>query len=346
MSVAPDGFVVARVSRVIDETPHCRSFELRLPPSARHRFVGRPGQFLRVWARARGPACERSYSLSSTPTLDESPRITVKRIPGGRVSNWCNDTLGPGSVIEVAPPDGRFVLRSTAKPVLMFAAGSGITPVFSLLRHVLAFTDLPTVLVQVNRSPAEAIFRSALLELGASLRGRLEFIEHFTGTDGRITADDVIALCAARSGFDVYICGPDEFMALIEDHATECGVPQERIFLERFVPAQTTPTTATLTPGAAQAHVEARVQVTIDRQRHEYTCGAGQTVLASALAVGLQLPHSCREGRCGTCLVQLTGGAVDMPRSQGISKRERERGWILACQAVPSSPTLEIDYDA
>lgn len=347
MSAAPDGFVVARVSRVIDETPQCRSFELTLPPSARQQFVGRPGQFLRVRARTAEPNCERSYSLSSTPTLDESPRITIKRIPGGRVSNWCNDTLRPRSVIEVAPPEGRFVLRSTTKPVLMFAAGSGITPVFSVLRHVLAFTDLPAVLVQVNRSPAEAIFRSTLLELRTSLRGRLEFIEHFTGARGRMTAHDVVAMCTARSGFDVYTCGPDPFMALIEACATECGVPQERIFLERFVPAQATEMNrGTPGPGAAQTEVQAHVGVTIDGQRYEYTCEPGQTVLAGALAAGLQLPHSCREGRCGTCLVELSTGAVHMPRSQGISKRERERGWILACQALPRSPSLEIDYDA
>jgi 3-ketosteroid 9alpha-monooxygenase subunit B len=346
-SAAPDVFVAAKLTRVIDETSECRSFELKLPASVQGQFVGRPGQFLRVWVRAGELACERSYSLSSTPTLGESPRITVKRIPGGRVSNWFNDTLRPGSVIEVAPPGGRFVLRSSTKPILMFAAGSGITPVFSLLRHVLALTDLPAVLVQVNRSPTDAIFRSSLLALRHSLSGRFEFIEHFTGARGRLTADDLRALCAARDGFDVYTCGPEAFMALIEYCAIECGLPDDRVFHERFVTPQATATEHDISMGAAShAEVEARVHVMIDGQRHAYTCAGGQTVLDGAIEAGLQLPHSCREGRCGTCLVKLMEGSVHMPRSQGISKRERERGFVLACQSVPSDPILTIDYDA
>jgi 3-ketosteroid 9alpha-monooxygenase subunit B len=347
MTTRPVGFVAAKLTRVIDETSECRSFELELPPSVRERFVGSPGQFLRVWVRAGEVACERSYSLSSTPTLGESPRITVKRIPGGRVSNWCNDTLRAGSVIEVAPPSGRFVLRSLTRPILMFAAGSGITPVFSLLRHVLALTDLPVVLVQVNRSPADAIFRRSLLALCQSLVGRFDFIEHFTGARGRLTVDDIRELCAARCGFDVYACGPDAFMALIEYCAIECGLPEDRVFLERFVTERAAVTERDIpTAAALRTEVEARVHVMIDGRRYAYSCARGQTVLDGAIDAGLQLPHSCREGRCGTCLVKLTAGSVHMPKSQGISKRELERGFTLACQAVPSDPSLTIDYDA
>ena len=343
--MSPSGFVAATLTRVIDETPQCRSFELDLPPCVRERFVGEPGQCLRVWARVGDVACERSYSLSNTPTLGESPRITVKRIPGGRVSNWCNDTLRPGSVLDVAPPSGRFVLRSLTKPTLMFAAGSGITPIFSLLRHVLGLTDLPAVLVQVNRSPADAIFRRSLVALRESMLGRFDLVEHFTGAGGRPTIDDIRALCAARGDFDVYACGPDAFMALVEYCAIEGGVPADRIFLERFVNAQAAPSDHDTSADPVHAAVEARVHVTIDGRHHAYTCAPGQTVLDGATDAGLFLPHSCREGHCGTCLVKLTRGAVHMIRSQGISKREKERGFVLACQAVPIESRLIIDYD-
>ena len=229
----------------------------------------------------------------------------------------------------------------------MFAAGSGITPIFSLLRHVLALTDLPVVLVQVNRSPADAIFRRSLLALRQSRRGRFAFIEHFTGARGRLTVEDIRALCAGRSGFDVYTCGPDAFMALIEYCAIECGLPEDRVFLERFVTQRAAVTERDIpTETALRTEVEARVHVMIDGQRHAYSCARGQTVLDGAIDAGLQLPYSCREGRCGTCLVKLTEGSVHMSKSQGISKRELKHGFVLACQAVPSEPTLTIDYDA
>ena len=176
--------------------------------------------------------------MSSAPETDRDLTVTVKRVAGGLVSNWFLDNLAEGDVIEVTKPAGIFCPRESDRPVLGFCGGSGITPVMSIAKHVLATTQRPVRLLYANRDRDSVIFDAAFTALGTEHPDRLEVQRHFDAETGFLTPEAITEFLASDLEADLYICGPGAFMDLVESTLQALGVEQERIFIERFLVEQ------------------------------------------------------------------------------------------------------------
>jgi 3-ketosteroid 9alpha-monooxygenase subunit B len=337
----PDGVVPLRVKSVIRETHDAISIVLDVPESSAQQFDYRAGQFVTLLVRVDGRQYQRCYSMSSTPTLGDDLRITVKRDRDGVVSNWLNDSAAPGQTIHAAPPRGRFVLKETDRPLIAFAGGSGITPVFSLLRSALASTTRDTRLFYANRNRDSVIFDAALAELRDRHSGRFAVQHHLDEAGGIVTPAQVETFIAHAGDADYYICGPGPFMDTVETTLRAAAVPAERVHLERFS-AATTPLAFTIDPGGV---VTEEVIIELDRCTTTVTYCPGDTLLQTARMAGLRAPSSCETGSCGTCMARLTEGSARMLNNDALEDDEVEEGWVLTCQSLPTSRTVRVVYE-
>jgi len=332
-----------RVSRVIDETHDARSYELEIPPELRERFAYRAGQYLTFEVPLAGERIVRCYSLASSPDVGDAPKVTVKRVAGGRGSNWFHDTVAAGSRLRVLPPLGRFVLHDTQLPLLLFAGGSGITPVVSLIKSALATTGRRIRLLYANRDERSVIFRSELDALAAAHPARLEVRHHLDDASGFVTADEVRAACGSFEDAECYLCGPGPFMAGVEATLRAAGVPDARIRIERFeLPAEHAQTGVS---ADAAAGGPSELVVHLEGRTHRVPVAAGQTLLAAARAAGLAPPFACEEAFCGSCAAKLVRGEVVLDRNDVFNAQDLAAGWILTCHGRPASAECEISWD-
>src|ERR1700722_18458409 len=260
------GYHSLRIARVVPETHDASSFVLDVPADLAETFRYHPGQFCTFRVHVDGDEQLRSYSMSSAPARDSELTVTVKRVAGGLVSNWFLDNLSEGDAIELTKPAGVFCPQESEGPVLGFCGGSGITPVMSITKHVLATTDRPVRLLYANRDRNSVIFDAALAALTAAHPGRLEVRRHFDTDDGFLTTAAIAQFVAADVDADIYICGPGPFMDLVESTVQAQGVVAERIFIERFLVEQAEKTDALIADearGAADAAVPDEVTVTL-----------------------------------------------------------------------------------
>lgn len=336
----------ARVAEVRWETAEAATLILDLPDDALDAFAGKPGQFIGVHVTGHGIAATRYYSLTGLPGRGERLAITVKRVEGGQVSNFILDHLGPGDPLLVDPPLGRFVLRDTQRPLLCFAAGSGITPVYSLIRAALEDTERTMTLLFVNRAHVSAIFHDALDRLQRTHSGRFRLAHHLTGEAGRVDANVIAAFLSDAPSADVYVCGPGPFMDLVEGVATPL-LPPDRLFTERFStpPAEAAEAMLDLPATTPGTTAEALVTVRLDGIEHAVRWQGEPSLLEAFLAQGMAFPHSCREGHCGACVARLVSGEVDLGEVRALSPRDRQRGLILCCRSTPRSGQLALDAD-
>jgi ferredoxin-NADP reductase len=322
------GFHEVRITRVIDETPDTRTYVLDAP------FSYRAGQF--VTFRVRGTL--RSYSMSSCPATDAELMTTVKRVPGGLVSNWMLDNLAAGDVVEVTLPAGVFCLRETGAPLVAFAAGSGITPVLSLAKNALATTDRRVRVLTANRDASSVIFRDALAALAARYPGRLEVRHHLDTDGGFVTAAAVRGFAGGEAGADFYLCGPAPFMDLVERALLDHGVGAGQILTERFaVAAVPGPGTA---PGASGT-----ITIVLYGERRQVPRHPGETLLESARRAGMSPPFSCEAGNCATCIAHVTEGEIKMRANNALDDDEIADGWVLTCQSEPVTTDVTVVYD-
>ena len=271
-------FYPLTVGEVIDETARARSFTLRPAGEHAHLFAYRPGQFLTFRIPAPERRIERCYSLSSAPACDAEMKVTVKRVGDGIGSNWFNDVPGPGDVIEVAPPSGRFVLRSRDRPPVLFAGGSGITPVISLIKQALHETALSPRLFYANTDYDQIIFRRELDELCARFPGRLECRHHLDAQSGLVEPGLIADFVGERTECDFFVCGPAPFMDLTVDVLSRLGVENRRVFVERFtMPDDDDGAEEAAVPAPAGA--VAGFRATIDGEDRTVPYLAGETLL-------------------------------------------------------------------
>ncbi|MEU4810089.1 ferredoxin--NADP reductase [Nocardia fluminea] len=329
-------FQRATVTRIIKETADARTFVLA-PHEGPVSYLA--GQFCTFRVRVDGVELFRSYSMSSAPETDTELMTTVKRVIGGRVSNWLIDNLGEGDVIEMSRPAGKFCLRESERPLLGFSGGSGITPVLSLAKSALATTDRRVRLLCVDRDRASAIFDATLDDLVARYPTRLEVLRHLDADSGLLDPAAVRAFVGADSAADSYICGPEAFMAMVETALPGPGA----IFSERFgaaepiVPAEPEPAAAPVTAGTVTV-VLGRKTVTVPRN-------SGETLLESARRGGLTPPFSCESGNCATCMAVLTKGSATMRVNDALTDDEVAEGYVLTCQAIPDTAETTVHYE-
>lgn len=333
---APSDQIALRVRAVQVETADCRSFEL-VPASAGRSLPGyRPGQYLQIQVPCDELPLWRCYSLSSTPGLDDCLRITVKRVPGGRASNWLLDGQRVGMTFRAKAPMGGFVCPSRAGSVLLIAAGSGITPVYSILRDLLKNGSGRVRLVYLNQSPASTIFAAPLLALQNQYTGRFTLQNRYTDECGRAGRQELLQLLAPWSDEEVFICGGADFMDLATECLQELGAPPHRIHSESFSGhCQVLPPAGEVTHG---------IQVELNGQSLQADGHAGEVLLESLERAGLHPPSGCRTGLCGACRCRVEDGAVHMRNNDVLNDEEIRRGWTLACQAEVRGDSVRVRF--
>jgi 3-ketosteroid 9alpha-monooxygenase subunit B len=338
---APRAYYQVQVAEVISETDDACSLVLAIPRELAGAFAYRPGQFLTVRVpHDRDGSVARCYSLSSSPHTGDRPTITVKRMTDGHASNWIADHLAAGSVLETLPPAGTFSPRSLEGDFLLFAGGSGITPVISILKSALEQGHGRIVLVYANRDERSVIFGSELRRLAAAAEHRLLVVHWLDSLQGPPTTAAMAALARPYAGHDVFVCGPDPYMAAVRQALSQLGFPAQRVHVERFLSLAENPFEATEASGG----VAATLQVTLDGQTRLLPWPAGTRMLDVLIDEGLDPPFSCREGICGACACQLTGGEVEMAHNEVLEAQDVAEGYILACQAVPLTEAVSITY--
>ncbi|MFD1532754.1 2Fe-2S iron-sulfur cluster-binding protein [Pseudonocardia aurantiaca] len=347
---APAGYRLV-VREVVAETADAHSVVFEVPAEHAERFRYAPGQFLtmRVPA-ASGGAAARCYSLASAPELDDHLTVTVKRVAGGLVSNWICDNLQPGHEVDVLPPAGRFTPRSLEADLLLFAGGSGITPIMSIVRSVLERGSGSVVLVYANRDERSVIFADRLRELADKHPDRLTVLHLLESVEGLPTVARLRALAAPFAGrAAAFVCGPAPFMDAVTVALDEAGMPRDRVVVERFLSLATDPfakaPAARADPDTAADPDAARLTVTIDGERRELTWPRGTPLLDLLRGAGLDAPFSCREGACSACACRVESGELTMTRNDVLEQEDLDEGWVLACQAHPVTDEVEVTYD-
>ncbi len=336
------GFHSLRVARVAEETHDAVSLVLEVPAELADAFSYRAGQFCNVQVVIEGEAQMRCYSMSSCPALAEEMTVTVKRVPGGMVSNWIVDNLRAGDLVELSPPAGFFQLTDTSGDLVAFAAGSGITPVVSLVKTALATTGRKVRLHYANRDRDSVIFASELVALEERHPGRLTIVHSYDEEDGLLTTRTVSAFAGEAAGTgEFYVCGPGPYMEIVEDALRSLGVEASRIHIERF-------TTAELLVGAPPPPPEppggTSVTIELDGRTDSTDHRPGTTILQTARQMGMSPPFSCESGSCATCMARLLDGSVSMFVNNALTPEEVAEGWILTCQSVPTTPTVRVAY--
>lgn len=333
-----------KVAEVVAETADARSLVFDVDTDT---FDYRPGQFLTLRIPSdRCGSVARCYSLSSSPHVDDRLKVTVKRTPDGYGSNWICDSVSAGDELEALAPAGIFSPASLDENLLLLAAGSGITPVISIVKSALSQGSGKVVLVYANRDDRSVIFAGELGELADRHPSRLVVLHWLETVQGLPTAPRLAALAQPYAGYDVFICGPQPFMAATREALGTLGVPRQRIHLERFKSLGTNPfEQAASTAPATGGRGSATVRVELDGTRHSFTWPAEEKLLDLLLARGLDAPYSCREGACSACACRLVAGEVKMLNNEVLEDEDLEEGIILACQSIPVTDTVEISYE-
>ncbi|MEU4423196.1 ferredoxin--NADP reductase [Actinoplanes sp. NPDC024001] len=300
------------IAEVIAETPQACSLVLNAG------FDYQPGQYLTV----RTPVGARCYSLASSPFTDARPKVTVKRVRDGAVSNWICDNVRAGDVLEFAGPAGTFTPGSLDDDLLLLAGGSGITPIMGIVKAVRARGRGDLALIYANRDAESVIFQRELDEL-------LPVTYWLDSERGVPTADALAGLLSPYAGREAFVCGPEAFVAVAEKALQLAGVAGVRV--ERF---ETEPVGGT----------DAVATVTIDGQTHELPWAAGKRLLDVIIDAGLNPPYSCRQGQCGACAVRKTDGEVELVNNEILEEEDFAEGYILACQAVARSEHVTVTY--
>ena len=347
-----------RVASLAYETRDAVVVTFDVPEEQRTAFHFTPGQNLTLRAQIDGEEIRRSYSICSAP-FEKKVSIAIKRVQDGLFSTWANKELRPGHVVECMAPSGNFgapVEPGMARHHVAFAAGSGITPVLSILKTVLHEEPQSRfTLVYGNRASSSVIFKEDLENLKDRYleRFRLVFIlsreqqdiDLFNGRIDRSKADQLFKHWIDPKDIDVaYICGPQSMMEDVYASLTDHGVSKEKVKRELFGAAPRSPRKTAATDTASDHACTVRV-IQDGRQREFSIRKNQQTVLDEALAQGIELPYSCKGGVCSTCRCKLTTGEVEMDVNFALEDYEVARGFILTCQSYPLSDDLVLDFD-
>ncbi|MBQ0734540.1 1,2-phenylacetyl-CoA epoxidase subunit PaaE [Aquimarina celericrescens] len=353
-------FYPISVAEVQKETKDCTAITFDIPEELRERFMFKQGQHLTLKASINGDDVRRSYSLCSSP-LENKWQVAVKRIHGGIFSNYANDTLKAGDVLELMPPVGNFFVEvepSIAKNYVVFAAGSGITPVLSIIKTHLASEPNSTFkLFYLNRNAKSIIFKEEIEALRNTYFGRLEIFYFLTKEqrdipllNGRFTAEKIQELTDkvldVTNIHECFVCGPEEMIFIIRDGLEKAGLSKDRIHYELFFSGATEEDKKR----AAQAveHKFEGTKVTIidgGKEFHFAMDDDYDNILDGALAAGADLPFACKGGVCSTCKCKVVEGAVEMKINYALEEDEVAKGLVLSCQAVPTTEEVVVDFD-
>lgn len=350
------------IKRINTEGGGSVAVTLDIPPALREIYRFEPGQFLTLRATVNGQEVRRSYSISSPRsrlTQKGELEIGIRPVLGGLFSNWAATELKVGDKLSVLPPDGRFTVRKQrAIHRVGFAAGSGITPILSILATTLEEQpESKFTLVLGNRRMSSVMFNEALQNLKDRYLNRLTLIHVLSSQaqetellEGRVDPAKVRAIIAAflpvASMDEVFVCGPEAMIESTEKTLLDAGVPASRVYSERFISATPleNPSSAGEKPEINIAR-QTNVTVVVDGKEHQLQMGGNEVILDVALNAGLDLPFSCRGGVCCTCRAKVMSGTVSMAKNYTLEPWEMEQGFVLSCQARPTSENVVVSFD-
>jgi ring-1,2-phenylacetyl-CoA epoxidase subunit PaaE len=341
------------------ETQDCVSISFDIPQKLKKEFEFKQGQSLTLKKFIEGEEIRRSYSICTSP-LDNEVRVAVKKVQGGLFSTFANTELKAGDVIEVMPPSGNFYTElnsSNKKNYVAFAAGSGITPVISLIKTTLLTEPQSTfTLVFGNKNHSSIIFKEELEGLKDKYIERFR-LYHILSRErmeseinyGRINADKCLQLTRLinlDAADEFFICGPEEMIFGVRDFLQEKGIDKRKIHFELF----TTPLrkASSFKPQAAsETNKEtSKITVTLDGRSFDFNLDYdSNNILDAALAQGADLPYACKGGVCTTCKAKLIEGQIEMEVNYGLEADEVEAGYILTCQSHPRTEKVVVDFD-
>lgn len=352
-------FYKVKVAAIYKETKDCSVVTLDIPAEIQPAFQFKQGQHLTFKTQLNGQEVRRSYSLCSAPH-EQKWQVAVKQIPGGLFSTYVNEQLQAGDEIEVMAPDGKFYVetqKEAAKNYIAFAAGSGITPMLSIIKTHLANEPHSTFkLFYLNRSVKSIIFKEEIEQLKNTYFNRFEIFHFLTKEhrhaelfNGRFTQEKIQTLTKRiidiPNTHDCFLCGPEEMIHLLRDELTAAGLPKEYIHFELF------------NTGISQADkeriskiVEKKVEgteVTIIDGGKEFHFVMGDdfdNILDGAIAAGADLPYACKGGVCSTCRCIVKEGSVEMKLNYSLEEDELAKNYTLSCQAVPTSKKVVVDF--
>ncbi|MFM7645383.1 MAG: 1,2-phenylacetyl-CoA epoxidase subunit PaaE [Sphingomonadales bacterium] len=348
------------IKEIRQETSDCVSLLFEVPESLQSVFQFLPGQNLTLKTTINETEVRRSYSICSAPQ-EGVLRVAIKKVEGGLFSGYANERLRVGDTIDVMPPTGKFntpLSATQTKRYLMIAAGSGITPIVSLVKSILYTEPASTVtLIYGNRSRASIIFFEEIEQLKNKYMQRLNVLHVLSRekTDsplqmGRIDTQKLTLLDRLNDFKDrdeCFICGPEEMILSSKDFLEKCGCPPKKIHLELFTSSKITTRSKSSQPNTTLKKRSSQVVIKLDGREVSIDVSLQEdvTILDAALAQGADLPFACKGGMCCTCKAKLISGEVMMDVHWGLEEEEVEQGFILTCQSYPKTEKLIVDFD-
>lgn len=354
-----------KVQSVVSEAHDAVSVSFEVPDSLLVCYQYFPGQFTTLRLNINGELVNRSYSFCSSPYAGEPMTIAVKRVIGGKASNYINDQLKPGMDIEVMEPMGHFhspLSATNEKHYMLFGGGSGITPLFSILKSVLIKEPKSRVtLFYGNRDTQSIIFRKQLDELASKNTDRLKVVyildreeAGWTGYTGFVVKDMALLLLRENTNLnfqhaEFFICGPTPMMKEVETALGVLGVPKDRTHIEYFTAKADEDKKAADVGATIVSDVpftgRTKVKIIYDGREVEFEMTEKETILHAALDAGYDPPYSCMVAACCTCRAKLISGKVEMDDRESLTDSEIAKGYVLTCQSHPKSNGIVLNYD-
>jgi ring-1,2-phenylacetyl-CoA epoxidase subunit PaaE len=354
-------FYPLRIKKINKETDQCVSVEFEIPESLSNSFQFKQGQSLTMRTNLSGEEVRRTYSLCSSP-LDKKWRVAIKKVEGGLFSSFANDNLKEGDLLDVMEPVGKFYTEldpSNKKNYLAFAAGSGITPVISIIKTTLRAEPHSTfTLVYGNRSRSSIIFFEELEGLKNKFIDRFSFINilsrertetpiNFGRIDiGKLT--ELEKLIDYKKMDDIFICGPEEMIFCVKNFLEQKNISEKKIHFELFTTSgQKKKSGVGTQESGVKEGPQSKITVKVDGRSFDFDLSLNSdiTILDAALKEGADLPFACKGGMCCTCKAKLLEGEVEMDVHWGLEHEEVEQGYILTCQSHPKTEKVVVDFD-
>ena len=348
-------FVPLTIKSITPQTEQAICVAFELTPDQQQSFQYQPGQHLTIRHMTDAGELRRCYSICSD--VQEDMSIAIKKIDQGQFSTWANEHLKAGDQLEIMPPQGIFfqkAARTGGQNYLGFAAGSGITPILSIVKSVLLQqNDANFTLIYSNRSWKHTMFAEQILDLKDRFKERFQLVNIFSREmndsallNGRIDAEKLKRLYQAdliNSSFDhCFACGPDEMMAAVETVLPELGIDRSKIHTERF----NTGTAPKATAAQIESRNEERVNIVLDgRELIVEVSKQDDSILDAALRAGADLPYACKGGVCATCKCKVLEGEVEMAINYSLEPEELAKGYVLSCQARPTTANVRLSFD-
>jgi len=353
-------FYSLKVKEVEKNTKDCVVVTFDVPENLKEKFAFTQGQYLTLQAVIDGVEVRRSYSLCSSP-LEDTWQVAIKQITGGVFSTYANTVLKQGDTIELMPPDGKFYVEVTPKKAnnhIAFAAGSGITPILSIIKtHLIKEPESTFKLFYLNRTVKSIIFKEEIEQLKNQFFGRFQVFYFLTKEkrdipflNGRFDTEKLEILTArfidVADTANSFLCGPQEMVFLIRDELQKAGLGKDKIHYELFFTGANEATEKQIS-AAIEQQVSGTEVTIIDagKEFHFVMDDDYDNILDGALAAGADLPFACKGGVCSTCKCKIIEGSVEMKVNYALEEDEVAKKLVLSCQAVPTSDVIKVDFD-